>query len=153
MKIKLFESFIDDILQFKSKKNSFITKLGNEIKSEMDEYMHQLLDEFQHSESIINVDIESELYEVIYEKVTCKFDEHNINNFVKNLRGIQKQINNDNEVEIFIYTKLYCKDSNIWTEVKYGNFLNIDSFERQMFLNLPSGKYEKIVCTIKICSI
>lgn len=153
---QLFESFKEDILDFKSNHLILLNNLKQEIKSEVDDYMNYFTDEFYSPNSSIGIDLDNECFEVYYMDVVCDFSDKSLQEFINLLREVENRMKKNLNVRILISTKLFTKknkDQNFWEELRYGSFLNLDTFTYAIKNVLKDDLYIKIKCDIRVCSI
>ena len=118
--------------------------------------MNYFTDEFYSPNSIIDIDLDNECFEVYYIGVFCDFSDKSLQEFINLLREVENRMKKDLNVRILISTKLFIKknkDQNFWQELRYGAFLNLDTFTYTIKNVLKDDLYIKIKCDIKVCSI
>ena len=156
---KIFESFKEDILNFKSNLNN----LKQEIKSEVDDYMNYFTDEFHSPNTDIDLILDNEYFEINYMDVVCDFSDKRLQEFINLLIEVEDRMKRNLDVKILISTKLFTKenkDKNFSVskilalgEIRYGAFIDLDSFTYAIENYLKDDLYIKIKCDIKVCSI
>lgn len=153
--LKLFESFVDDIKEIKSKQDVLIQNLKKEIKSEIDDFMFDVTDEFEIDGSGVDLDLENESFVVFY-NIWFEFNSNDIEKLIKLLYETEVRMKSYN-VRIVISTRLWTKKEQIidgyWEELRYGEFLDIPKFEYCIKRILNDDLYVKGKSCIKVCSI
>jgi hypothetical protein len=156
MKIKLFENFQEDILNLKSNQIRLLNELKKEIKSEVDDYMNYITDEFGFDESGINIDLESESFEVYYMGILCNFSDKSLKEFISLLIEVDNRMKKLINAKILISSKVFPKNArsqDYWEELRYGSFINLEQFIYVTKNVLKDDLYIKIKCDIKVCNI
>jgi hypothetical protein len=151
--LRLFESFVDDIKEIKSKQDVLIENLKKEIKSEIDNFMFDVTDEFEIDGSGIGLDLEDETFELFY-NVWFKFNSNDIEKLIKLLYETEVRMKSYN-VRIVISTRLWTKKEfgGKWEDLRYREFLDITKFEYCIKRVLNDDLYTKGKLCIKVCSI
>jgi len=153
--LKLFEGFVDEIKEIKSKQDILVQNLKKEIKSEIDTFMFDVTDEFEIDGSGIGLDLEDETFEIFY-NIWFKFNSSDIEKMIKLLRETEVRMESYN-VRILISTRLWTKKEQIidgeGEDLRYGEFLNIPKFEYCIKRILNDDLYVKGKSCIKVCSI
>lgn len=104
--LKLYESFRSDFKEdLNSAKHNYETqveKIKQDIKQKVDDYMFDILDEYQtHNDSFVKINTVDDTFEITYNNIVCKLSE--IDNFLKLIRDVSDVIEKQLELSILFW--------------------------------------------------